>query len=174
LVNDYLDEVVQNQKMSWQDIKLNREDLIPIEEFPLKWRWTEKKDATFSGIELSRIRPLAKSTSKQIWDLTLLLTSYDDQEFVPNTELFEKANKYSYSGKATELSQWLNAHLVKETCDLVVSWQPGSALMTDTDILVNNWQSFIYPEDEVTIIPLDLKWVLFFSRQEVVYHAVRK
>ena len=54
---------------------------------------------------------------------------------------------------------------------VLVVWDPRTALVTDWGVFVSAWDDFCYPaSDEVRVVPLDLGWALWYRRYEVIQY----
>ena len=57
---------------------------------------------------------------------------------------------------------------------IVVSWEPAVALETSWRTFTTQWQAFCYPgTDDVTISPLDERWVLCYHHWEAFSFTAR-
>ena len=57
---------------------------------------------------------------------------------------------------------------------IVVSWEPAVALETSWRTFTTEWQAFCYPgTDDVTISPLDERWVLCYHHWEAFSFTAR-
>jgi hypothetical protein len=141
---------------------------ISLEEFPLRWRWTEEEYCLLSDDELSQIAPLAPKPAKDVWETSLKFSSASS-DFSPNTDLFINIESVSASDYDT-VKRWLSERVLSS--EIIVSWQPDLAVLTNTDLFIKYWSEFCYPSsDDVSIWPLDKSWVLHYWHEEVFWYG---
>ena len=139
-----------------------------LDKFPLKWRWTEKEYCILSDNELKQITPLAPSSAKVVWEKSLTFID-KSKDFSANPELFQVISTID-SKDIEKASNWLKKYLVDSK--VIVSWQPDTAVLTNTGLFIRNWDEFCYPaSDDVTIYPEDESWVLHYWHEEEFCYA---
>ncbi len=139
-----------------------------LDKFPLKWRWTEKEYCILSKEDLNQITPLAPTSAKSVWEKSLTFIDRREQ-FSANSELFQVISTFN-SKDIEKASDWLKKHLPNSK--IIVSWQPGTAVLTNTELFIRNWDEFCYPaSDDVTIYPEDESWVLHYWHEEEFCYA---
>ncbi|WP_039850188.1 hypothetical protein [Grimontia indica] len=139
-----------------------------IDKFPLKWRWTEEEYCLLSQDELAQITPLSQESAKEVWETSLKFAS-DKNDFSPNNELFTDISSIEAIDQ-NKVREWLANRLPK--CDIIVSWQPDTAVLTNTDLFIQYWDDFCYgASDDVSVWPKDKSWVLHYWHEEVFWHG---
>ncbi len=139
-----------------------------LDKFPLKWRWTVKEYCILSDNELKQITPLAPSSAKVVWEKSLTFID-KSKDFSANPELFQVISTID-SKDIEKASNWLKKYLVGSK--VIVSWQPDTAVLTNTELFIRNWDEFCYPaSDDVTIYPEDESWVLHYWHEEEFCYA---
>ena len=133
-----------------------------IENFVYKWRWTEEKYCLMPANDLLKIHPLDKSSSKKVWEKSLTFPNGEFEIVSGNTNFIN--TEIPESEKHTVLS-WLEDKLLNG--NIIVSWQPDAAVLTQTNIFIKYWEEFCYPSsDDVTVWPENEKWVLQYRHYE--------
>ena len=139
-----------------------------LDKFPLKWRWTEKEYCILPKDELAQITPLESSSAKKVWDKTLTFID-KKSDFSANPEMFTVIDTIN-STDIEKSSNWLKETIPNSK--VIVSWQPGTAVLTSTEIFIKYWDEFCYPaSDDVTIYPEDESWVLHYWHEEAFCFA---
>jgi len=139
-----------------------------IDEFPLKWRWTEKKYCLLSEEELSQITPLASLSAKEVWETSLTFTS-DRNDFSPNYNLFTKIESIDATN-VVGVRQWLKGKI--PNCEIIVSWQPSIAVLTNAELFIKYWDEFCYASsDDVSIWQKNESWVIHYHHDEVFWYG---
>ena len=137
--------------------------ITTMEKFPLNWRWTDKKYCLLSEDEIAQIRPFSPSSAKELWKKSLKLID-SSKEFSPSPELFESIEVID-SNDTDKVTVWLKDKMPSES--IFVSWQPDTAVMTNTDLFIKYWDEFCYPSsDDVTIWPENEAWVINYWHYE--------
>ena len=68
---------------------------------------------------------------------------------------------------AGDVRPWLAARLPTGRVPLLVSWTRELAVLTDAELFAARWDTFCYPSsDDATVLPLDGRWLLFYSHEE--------
>ena len=138
--------------------------LIPsLSNFPLAWRWTDEKYCLLPAEELAQIIPLGAEPAKHAWEKSLSFAD-KNSEFSANPSLFVSIEKIS-SENEEFVREWLAQRMT--VGNITVSWQPESAVTTNTEIFIKYWNEFCYPSsDDVTIWPDNESWVVHFWHEE--------
>ncbi len=150
-----------------------KQNFISLKDFPLSWRWTNPKFNLLPQEILLKIKPFNEIVSKKIWKRSTEFAG-DDTSFKPNHLLFEAPDKIeTYSKDETDIIEWLSTRI--PTTKIIVSWQPNTAVFTDTEVFIQYWDDFCYPSsDDVSIWPIDEKWILHYWHEERFYYSKRK
>gem|GEM_PF-3314778 len=125
-----------------------------LSSFPLAWRWTDPRYHALPPESLARIRPLDEGAAENAWKTSSRLASDDALDpFRPNAHLFCQITELDTGDEDEHIvDMWLKDRLPKLPIDVIVSWQPTIAVVTDTEIFMQYWSSFCYPaSDDVSI-----------------------
>lgn len=141
---------------------------ISLEKFPLRWRWTEKEYCLLPENELAQIAPLAPQPAKDAWEASLRF-ALESSDFSPNIDLFIGIERVAATDHGA-VKRWLSERVF--SCEIIVSWQPDLAVLTNTDLFIKYWSEFCYPSsDDVSVWPLDKTWVLHYWHEEVFWYG---
>lgn len=145
--------------------------LIPMEKFKLKWRWTDEEYCLLSADELSRIHPLDTVSAREVWNRSLLLID-SGSEFSPNSQLFDSIETID-TNNSSAVASWLKSKM--SSGNIIVSWQRDMAVKTTTDLFIKYWDEFCYPSsDDVSIWPETENWVVHFWHYEKACYGKAK
>jgi len=140
---------------------------IDMDEFRLKWRWTDAKYCLIPNSDLNLISPLNKTDSEIAWKKSLEFPNGDSESSTDNLNF-----KDTQTGEVeeNEILSWLNEKLPH--CQILISWQPDTAVITNTQIFIKYWDEFCYPSsDDVTIWPENESWVLQYRHYEQFWYG---
>jgi len=152
-------------------MKFSKLQIIDIDGFILKWRWTDPKYCLVSENDLKQISPLDEDSSKQIWENSLTFVS-EETDFSPSNNFFTKI-EYIDTENNNGVRNWLKKKL--PNCQIVVNWQPDSSVLTNTGVFIEYWDDFCYPSsDDVSIWPEDESWILHYWHEDKFWFGKRK
>ncbi len=145
--------------------------VIPMEKFKLKWRWTDKNYCLLSENELLHIHPLDSRTAKEVWEKSLTFIGKDN-EFSPSSELFDSID-FIDTSDSDKVTSWLADKM--PSGEIIVSWQPDTAVKTTVELFIKYWDEFCYPSsDDVSIWPETENWVVHFWHYETACYGKSK
>ncbi|WP_411992154.1 hypothetical protein [Agarivorans sp. DSG3-1] len=136
---------------------------ISMENFKLKWRWTDSEYCLLSESELSNIYPLDVNSASEAWDKSLAFIE-KGSEFSPNLILFDSIEFVDIKAPI-DFKAWLKNNMSSES--IIISWQPDTAVKTKTELFIKYWDEFYYSSsDDVSIWPESKTWVIHISHKE--------
>jgi len=136
---------------------------IPMEQFELRWRFTDPRYRVLPAVHLEQLRPLSSESSRRLWELTLPL--HDDFPFTTNLfRVVESMPLDNADPKAIRaVRKWLFGRGVPFKSPVFLSYQPECAIVTTWKMVVKYWDDFWYPgSDDLTVIGEPLAWGLLF------------
>lgn len=146
--------------------------LAPLEDFSLKWRWTDPKYCLIPADDLNQILPLTTDSAKLIWSESLDFTSDARDDAAPNERFFKNIESIENTNQDI-VTKWLRKRIA--ITEIIVSWQPDTAVITNSDIFLRYWEEFCYPgSDDISIWPEDKSWVLNYWHEEMFFFGVAK
>ena len=150
-------------------IQIGTEDITSLDEFPLRWRWTDERHAHLGDEERARIRPLKPEAGSKVWRLA---TAFLGEELDLDPSVYEGVQR---SPARTKNDSGFLTRLPAGRIPVVVSWDQHTAVLTDSELFVQRWDDFCYPSsDDVTVIPLDASWLLHYSHWEEFLFARKR
>src|SRR5262245_36909939 len=123
-----------------------------MEQFALKWRFTDPRYRVLPSVHLDQVRPLSAESSRRLWDLTLPLLR--DLPFTPglfstvDSVLLDKAT----SSAIRDVRKWLFNRGVPFKSVVYLSYRPECSITTTWKMVVKYWDDFWYPgSDDLTV-----------------------
>jgi len=145
-------------------LEVSDSDLRLLEEFQLKWRWTDAKWNKLPPTIIQQINPLAKEKASEI-------VKIHNQYFLADgldSESFEEIKSIKAdTTDSSAIQNRLKNKVFDESLLIVVSWTEDLAVRTTWSTFCDYWDDFCYPaSDDVSISPIDLSWLLFYHHEE--------
>lgn len=144
-------------------IHIEASDFRPLNEFNLKWRWTDSRWNKLPANALNSIQPLTESKAHE---LCQHLLAFENQSGLIES-LFESIARINTSGDESEIRQWLINRSSDPNQSVVVSRDNRLAAQVKWEVFCEYWDDFCYPaSDDVAIFPLSEEWMLSYSHDE--------
>jgi hypothetical protein len=150
-------------------ITIDPADVVPMDQFPLAWRFTDERWSRRGAGALRDIRPLTARRAAELHG--------------PLSALHHVARDASVEQVAAACQDEPGARRVGEALArlapfdqerIVLSWDASAALETSWRTFREQWEVFCYPgSDDLTITPLDERWVLCYHHWEEFSFAPR-
>jgi hypothetical protein len=151
-------------------IIFSEEDYMPLEQFRLKWRWTDPHYNQLPQSALSRIHPLNVQSANRIWEHSLELCSPSGL----NVEMYSQVKEIDSSQGGEAVRERLLQAVSTDQQQVVISWDQQTAVVTSWGIFCEHWDDFCYASsDDVTIWPASEEWVLCYHHAEKFYFGRR-
>jgi len=152
-------------------LNIKETDFRTLDEFPLKWRWTDSRWNKLPKDALKTIQPFTDEKAFELLQYSL--------GFCNNTGLSEQyfANifRIDASGDLLENKQWLLNHSSDKNQMVIVSWNHHHAVLVRRDIFCDYWNDFCYPaSDDVTVWNLSEEWALMYLHDEEFVFGTRR
>jgi hypothetical protein len=143
-------------------VEIKDADLRPLDEFPLKWRWTDSRYHQLPDDALSAIRPLTQEKASELVEYSLGFTHHaglSESQF----EDVSRRDAADYPGVAP----WLSELGPAKNQTVIVSWDYKCAALVSWEVFCDYWDDFCYPaSDDVTIWPPSEDWALTYLHHE--------
>jgi Protein of unknown function (DUF2947) len=148
-------------------------DYDEMDGYPFAWRWTGENHADISPEILERIKPLSEARARDAWDHALgLQGEFYKKRFSETDEL--EVDRTDVNDPENGVSAWLCSVLPASDEPVYISWTERMAARTERDVIVNHWNTFCYPVEDVVIWPQSESWVLLFDYKQRFFFAVGK
>jgi len=150
------------------------EHIIPMTNFPLKWRFTEEKYDKLPMSHLNQLKPLDANASKFLWDYISDTRLHDQVPFKKG--FFKSIDKAKIlEGNEKEIKKWLYQRGIEFDKEVYLSWQPNEALIVPWKLLIKYFDVFYYPvSDDLTVIDQSLVWALLFYHEDEIYFGTNE
>ena len=148
-------------------------DVVPLNQFPLAWRFTDARWDTRRGGLLADVRPLRPARAVELFpSVAGACAVYHQGDGKPDVHF---AAPCENAGDVVRTHDALAALPVGIDERIVVVWEPTVALETSWRTFTTQWQAFCYPAtDDATICPLHERWVLCYHHWEAFSFTARQ
>ena len=144
-------------------IRIEDSDFRPLEEFPLKWRWTDSRWNKLPPDALNFIRPFTDEKARDLLQYSLMFSNHTGL-FESH---FENISRIVAPDDSSKVRQWLLDHAPDKNQMVIVSWDHHHAVLVRWDVVCDYWDDFCYPaSDEVTVWPQSEEWALMYLHHE--------
>jgi hypothetical protein len=137
-------------------------DVVPMNQFALAWRFTDERWSRRGGAALRDVRPL---TAVKAAAVHAPLAAACQVARESNVQQVPAACQDR--AEARQVGTALASLPPSDDERIVVSWDALTALETSWRTFREHWEVFCYPgSDDLTISPLDQRWVLCYHHWE--------
>ncbi|BDD12070.1 hypothetical protein FUAX_45020 (plasmid) [Fulvitalea axinellae] len=148
-------------------IEIKDEEVIPLSDFELNWRWDKIHNSRISIEELKEIQPLSHDTSKKLFKVASYFESELDLRNDYTSSDWIRASSES-DDHTKEFRKKLSKLLKNWNEDLIVCWDKKTSLKTNKEIFLKYWDDFCYPSsDDLIILSVKTNWILIYNHIEV-------
>lgn len=142
------------------------EHVIPMTDFPLRWRFT---DGSLPDQHLEQLMSLDIDAARFLWDYIAQTNLHSEVPF--RKDFFKTIDKAKIlDGNEKEIKKWLYKRALPFDKLVFLSWQPTEAMVVPWKILIKYFDSFYYPgSDDLTVIDESLNWALLFYHEDGIY-----
>ncbi|HEY9286212.1 MAG TPA: hypothetical protein VIP46_22360 [Pyrinomonadaceae bacterium] len=146
-------------------------DFQPLDEFPLKWRWTDSRWNELPADALLTIQPVAESKARELLQYSL---TFSDASGLFETQ-FEQISRVEAPANSPSVREWLLARSTDPNQMVIVSWDHHHAALVRWAVFCEYWDDFCYPaSDDVTVWPPSEEWVLMYLHDEEFVFGKRR
>jgi hypothetical protein len=152
-------------------ISFEDSDFRPLDELPIKWRWTDSRWNILPKEALKTIKPLVETKASELCQYSLPF--FDQSGF--NESLFENIKQVDAAEETLEIQQWLLGCSSNLNQTVIVSWDKKMAVLVQWKVFCEFWDDFCYPaSDDVAIFPYSEEWMLFYQHEESFIFGKRR
>jgi hypothetical protein len=128
-----------------------------IENFSLRWRWTDEKYCLMPEDDLSKINPLTPEAAKITFDTALRL--------IEETQIVVDGESIETSLDRGAVKVFLTSRLPEGK--IIVNWGQDTSVIMDTTTFIKYWDDICYPSsDDVSVWSEDESWLLQYYHFE--------
>lgn len=148
--------------------------VIPMDDFSMKWRFTEERYDKLPEIHLNQLKPLDVAGSKFLWDYISTVRLHDDVPFKKG--FFTTIDKAKiFIGNEKEIKKWLYQRGIAFGREVYLSWQQDTAMIVPWKLLIKYFDAFYYPSsDDLLVFEPSLDWALLFFHTDDIYFGTNK
>ena len=145
------------------------EHVISMDNFAMKWRFTEDEYGKLPEQHLDQLKPLDAEASKFLWNYIVKTNLHNDIPF--KKDFFRTIDKAKIlDGNENEIKKWLYHRGLPFEKHVYLSWQPTLSMIVPWKLLIKYFDSFYYGgSDDLTIIDQSLNWALLFYHEDEIY-----
>ena len=151
-----------------------RNHIIPMEEFELKWRFTEAEYNIISKDHLELIKPFDPIASKFLNNYIVQTNLHGS---IPFTEGFFKTIDridFRLDGEK-DVKKWLYKRGFPFYKEVYLSWGEDHSLMVPWKILIKYFDDFFYPgPDDLSVFDQSLNWAIMFFHESEIYFGTNE
>ncbi|MBE7689025.1 DUF2947 family protein [Tenacibaculum finnmarkense genomovar ulcerans] len=143
--------------------------IIPMNEFSLKWRFTEEEYDILPETDLNELKPLNKVGAEFINDY---LSSRQIHSEIPFKKgLFRNLDRAKILNENEEdITKWLYESEIPFDKEVYLSWDNETGMITKWEYIVKYWDSLYYSaSDDLTIFDQNLEWIMLFFHEDEIY-----
>lgn len=149
------------------NITIDHSEIISLETFELGWRFDKIHNGEITPEEKKLILALSSTESKRV---NKIIDYYENPS--NRVRQYTETNWFSAHSETQEkedrFRKKIENYLMPYTNNLIVSWNRKTVLQTSKSIFQKYLTDFLYPgSDDVTIVSVDLNWILFYHHTEV-------
>lgn len=148
-------------------ITIDHREIISLEAFELGWRFDKIHNSEITAAEKKLITALSPTESQRV---NKIIGYYENPE--NRVRKYTETNWFSAHSETAEkevrFRKKIENYLLPYSDDLIVSWNRRTAVQTSKSIFLKYLTDFLYPgSDDVTIVSINLTWMLFYDHTEV-------
>jgi hypothetical protein len=150
---------------------LTKDDFISINDFRLKWRFTEDKYNRLPEYDLSLIQPLSNRKAMEF--------NRYSQKFIGNATLleskFSRVESLEITDNYSAVRDWLTATQIDSSTKVAVSWDNTDCVISLWCIFCKYWDDFCYPSsDDILVWSSTEDWFLYYCHHEIFEFGLMK
>ncbi|HEX8546202.1 MAG TPA: hypothetical protein VF691_04525 [Cytophagaceae bacterium] len=151
-----------------------QEHVISMDNFAMKWRFTEDEHEKLPEHHLNQLKPLDEEASNFLWDYIANTNLHRDMPF--KKDFFRTIDKAKIlDGNEKEIKKWLYHRGLQFEKAVYLSWQPTRSMIVPWKLLIKYFDSFYYgSSDDLTVIDQSLNWAVLFYHEDEIYFGTNK
>lgn len=146
--------------------------IIPMDNFVLKWRFTDEAYDRLPDDHLDQLKPLNTEAAAFLWDYISGNRLHEDIPF--RNGYFKVIDKAKVlQNNQADIRKWLYQRGFPFDKPVYLSWQPKVAMIVPWKLFIKYFDSFYY-SDDLTIIDQSLNWALLFYHEDEIYFGTNE
>lgn len=148
--------------------------VVEIDQFQLKWRFTEEEYNVLPTEHLEQLKPLDKEAAKFLDKFIANTNLHDDVPFKKGFFKTEEWIEYKIDGEE-EIKKWLYQRGFPFDKKVFLSWGSESAMIAPWKLVVKYFDDFFYGmSDDLTLFDETLNWAILFFHESQVYFGTNE
>lgn len=148
--------------------------VIPMENFRLKWRFTNERYHKLPDEHLDQLKPLDDEAAKFLCNYIVHSGLHSNEPFKKG--FFHTVDEISVSDtNEKEIKTWLYHRRLPLDKLVFLSWDETDAMIVPWKLLIQYFNSFYYgSSDDLTVMDQSLQWALLFHHEDNIYFGTKK
>lgn len=148
------------------------EHVISMDDFRLKWRFTEEQYGKLPEEHIAQLKPLDNEAAQFLADFISKTNLHSDFPF--KKDFFPTIDKARIlEGNEKEIKEWLYQRGLPFEKPVFLSYSNEEAMIVPWKLLIKYFDSFYYADD-LTIIDKSLNWALLFFHEGEIYFGTNE
>jgi hypothetical protein len=147
---------------------------VPIENFGLKWRFTDGSFDRLPDNHLEQLKTLDKEAAKFLWDYITEKELHKDIPF--KKDFFKTVESFSIlDDNEREIKTWLYGFGIPIDKPVFLSWDKENVIIAPWEILIKYIGSFYFnSSDDLTVFDQNLDWAVLFCHFDEIYFGTNE
>jgi hypothetical protein len=148
--------------------------VIPMEDFALKWRFTDENHDKLLQLHLDQLKPLDQQASEFLSNFLVKTSLHQDFPF--KHDFFRNIDKVEIlEGNEKEIKKWLYQRGLAFDMEVFLSWGSSVSMIVPWKLLIRYFDTFYYvSSDDLTVFDQSLNWALLFFHADEIYFGTNK
>ncbi len=148
--------------------------IIPMEEFMLKWRFTDEKYDLLPENHVVELKPLDRIGSEFLADYLTDCRVHSQLPF--QNDLYRNIDRIGIrEGNEKVITKWLYQRAIPFDKRVFLCWDGINGMITKWKFVVKYWDSLFYGgSDDLTVFDEGLEWALLFFHEGEIYFGTNK
>lgn len=156
------------------DLDQLESEVVPMDGFELKWRFTDPNYDELPDAHLKRLKPLSVKAAKEL--LEFIHTTGLHGDFPFKKDFFRSIDKALINeNNEKEIKKWLYERGLPFDKNVILSWDANNAMVVPWKLLIKYFNIFYYGvSDDLTVFDPSLSWALLFFHEDEIYFGTNK
>jgi hypothetical protein len=152
-------------------MQFKESDFIALEDFDLKWCWTDARWNKLPDDALEQIRPLTENKAQEIDDVSAKFF----KQVGPGGPETNRIRSFNCSGDPSHARTWLKGLNINPSITVVWSYDQSHAAIVTWNVFCEYWDDFSAPgAQDIAIWPLTEEWLLIYWHEEWLYFGANR
>lgn len=150
-----------------KQFEVSNSDFIALENFALKWRWTDGRYKKFPDSVLSQINPLKTEKASELYNFQNQFSPFENFQYeTVADENYIKTDIFDDSA----VKNWLENKIGADENFIFLCWDKDWAIRTTPKVFCDYWQDFCYPaSDDIVVTAEKADWIIVYHHEEYLF-----